>query len=40
MLTSWLGGLTLSGFQGIQLGGKLIVPLTKAPEPSPCEFSK
>lgn len=39
MLTSWLGGLTLSGFQGVQLGGKLTVPLPRAPEPSYCEFS-
>lgn len=39
MLTSWFGGLTLSGFQAIQLGGKLTVTLPGAPEPSCCEFS-
>lgn len=39
MLTSWPGGLTLSGFQGVRLGGKLEVTLSGAPEPGRCEFS-
>lgn len=39
MLHSWLGGLTLSGFQGIQLGGKLTFTLLAASEQSLCEFS-
>lgn len=39
MLHSWLGGLTLSGFQGVQLGGKLTVTLLGAPEQSRCEFN-
>lgn len=40
MLTSWLSGLTLSSFQGVQLGRKLTVPLTGDPELSCCEFSE
>lgn len=40
MLTSWPGGLTLSGSQDVRLGGKLTATLTGAPEPRCRVFSK